>query len=574
MRSYTDLPRPARLAIFIVVALFALSALALLALRLTRSGSLPGTTVAGVDVGELDETELRRELRDIETELGADRLTISRSDDETTELTTSGAEMGYEIDAIETADSVLERGRQTNPVAAFVDHLTATFGTISVDPLDELNDEAFAAWQERDADALVTEPFAGGIEFDGTDVEPLYPEPGVVLATDELREESVDATRSPGGDSIVVSSETAASPTDETDVDGVVGEAETVVAGPITLSRPNGELTITPQELTGILEVVLVEDEAELELRVEPKALDKAVGGRVAGLETEPVDAGFELSGASVNVIPSIEGFTFAPKKAARQILKAATKGSRTATLKGVTEPADFTTKDARGLDITEQVSSFTTSHACCESRVTNIHVIADIVDGAVIQPGESFSLNDFVGPRNEAKGFVGAPAIRDGEFVEEIGGGISQFATTFFNAIFFGGYDLLEYQAHSYYISRYPMGREATISTPAPDLAFLNDSNAGIYIDTSYSDTSITVSFYGNTKGEVESVSGQPHNYEQPGRECQENASLGKKEEVVIDSGHTGFDIVVTRVFPDGSEEEFFTRYLSSPVITERRKC
>ncbi len=559
---------------FVVVALFALSALALLAMRLTRSGALPGTTVAGVNVGGLDKAELRRELSEIEIELGSDRLTISRDDDETAEVTTTGAEMGYAVDAIETADEVLERGRQANPLTAFLDHLTATFGTIAVEPVDELNGDTFAAWQEENAATLGTAPFPGSIRFAGTRVEPRYPEPGVVLVTDELRNESMKATRRPGEDSIVVSSETADPLTDEADVDGVVGEAESVVAGPITLERPNGGLTITPRELAGVLEVVLVEGETELELRVKPKALGKAVGGRAAELETEPIDAGFELSGAGVNVIPSVEGFSFVPKKAAQQILKAATRGNRTAILKGVTEPAEFTTKDAKRLDITEQVSSFTTYHACCEARVTNIHVIADLLDGAVIQPGESFSLNDFVGPRTEAKGFIGAPAIRDGEFVEEIGGGISQFATTFFNAIFFGGYDLLEYQAHSYYISRYPMGREATISTPAPDLAFLNDSNAGIYIDTSYSDTSITVSFYGNTRGEIESVSGQPHNYEQPGRECQENASLGKKKEVVIDAGHTGFDIVVTRVFPDGAEEEFFTRYLSSPVIVERKKC
>ena len=574
MRSYTDLPRPARLTIFIVVALFALSAIALLALRLTRSGSLPQTMVAGADVGGLDSTELRRELREIETRLGADPLTIASEDDEASELSTTGSEMGYEIDAIETAEAVLERGRQGNPLAAFVDQLTATFGAITVEPIDGMADEAFVAWQEENAGALGTEPFAGGISFVGTKVEPQYPEPGMVLATDELSDKAVVATRLPGEDSIAVSTQTADPPTDDADVDAVVEQAESVVAGPITLTRPNGELTITPRELAKVLDVGLAEDKAALELRVKPKALQVAVGEAAAELETDPIDASFELSGASVNVVPSIEGFSFAPKKAAGQILKVAATRNRSAVLKGVTVPADFTTRDAKSLDITEQVSTFTTSHACCEARVTNIHVIADLVDGAVVQPGESFSLNDFVGPRTEAKGFIGAPAIRDGEFVEEIGGGISQFATTFFNAIYFGGYDLLEFQAHSYYISRYPMGREATISTPAPDLAFLNDSNAGIYIDTSYGDTSITVSFYGNTKGEIESVSGQPHNYEQPGRECRENASLGKKEVVVVDSGHTGFDIVVTRVFPGGAEEEFFTRYLSSPVIVERKKC
>ena len=58
----------------------------------------------------------------------------------------------------------------------------------------------------------------------------------------------------------------------------------------------------------------------------------------------------------------------------------------------------------------------------------------------------------------------------------EAVGGGISQFATTLFNAAFFAGLDIPEYQSHSIYITRYPYGREATLSYPAPDL----ESGAG----------------------------------------------------------------------------------------------
>ena len=575
MRTYTDLPRAARLTIFVVVALFAVSAITLLIFRVARSGALPGTTVAGVDVGGLGDEELRSVLRGVQEQLGEDGLKVSPTDDDAV-VTTSGAEMGYTVDVVATARTILERGRQGNPFAAMADHLTATFGTLTIDPIDRLQEEVFESWLERNDDELSTQPFVGGVEFDGSEVTPLYPEVGVVLVESELRSKALSATRSPGEDTIVVPTEEAEPPTTEADVDDLVETAEDLVSGPITLTRPNGSLTIPPEELGSTTVVAVTEegDETNLELRVRPKALQKKVGDRVAQLETEPQDARFQLVGSGVRVVPSIEGFEFAPKAAAKQILKVATKGNRTGVLKGNTVQADFTTKDAKDLNITEQVSSFTTEHSCCEPRVTNIHVIADMVDGVVIEPGERFSLNDFVGPRTEANGFVGAPAIRDGEFVEEIGGGISQFATTFFNAIYFGGYDLLEYQAHSYYISRYPMGREATISSPAPDLAFLNDSNAGIYIDTSYTDTSITVTFYGKVKGEVESVTGEPFNFQKPKRDCRVNRDLGRGEEVVVQSGYEGFDVEVTRLFPSGAEEEFFTRYQAGPTIVERRKC
>ena len=575
MRSYTDLPRATRLTIFIVVALFALCAISLLIFRVSRSGALPGTTVAGVDVGGLDGEELRRLLREVQEQRGDDELLVSPSDDDTI-VTTTGAAMGYRIDVVATASSILERGRQGNPIAALADHLASTFGTVTVEPIDRFDEEEFQSWLEDNAGELSTQPFAGGVEFDGSDVTPLYPEVGVILVESELESKALRATRTPGEDSISVSTEDAEPPTTEADVDDLVATAENLVSGPVTLTRPNGNLTISPTEIGAVAGVKVVEDEDDtnLELRLRPAALQRRVGDRAAQLATEPQDAAFRLSGSSVEVVRSIEGFEFAPETTARQILKAATKSNRTALLRGKTVEPDFTTKDAKSLNITEQVSTFTTEHSCCEQRVTNIHVIADMVDGVVIQPGESFSLNGFVGPRTAANGFVAAPAISDGEFVEEIGGGISQFATTFFNAIYFGGYDLLEYQAHSYYISRYPMGREATISTPAPDLAFRNDSDAGIYVDTFYTDTSITVTFYGNVAGDIESVTGAPHNFEKPGRECRANPDLAKGEEVVVQDGYQGFDVEVTRIFPSGAEEEFFTTYQNGPTIVERRKC
>jgi vancomycin resistance protein YoaR len=84
------------------------------------------------------------------------------------------------------------------------------------------------------------------------------------------------------------------------------------------------------------------------------------------------------------------------------------------------------------------------------------------------------------------------------------VGGGISQLTTTVFNAAFFGGYPIPEWQAHSYYISRYPLGREATLSWPSPDLKFVNDTDTALLIKTGYTDVSITVKIFGTKTREV----------------------------------------------------------------------
>ena len=119
-------------------------------------------------------------------------------------------------------------------------------------------------------------------------------------------------------------------------------------------------------------------------------------------------------------------------------------------------------------MNITEQVSSFTTNHACRANRVQNIHRACDIVNGTIVEPGQTFSLNDTLGPRTPERGFVQAPAFATEEgFFDAYGGGVSQFSTTLFNATFFGGYKDVAHTPHSIYISRYPMGREATLDYP-----------------------------------------------------------------------------------------------------------
>jgi vancomycin resistance protein YoaR len=179
------------------------------------------------------------------------------------------------------------------------------------------------------------------------------------------------------------------------------------------------------------------------------------------------------------------------------------------------TVPPDHDHAWAAGLGIAAPIATFTTPHPCCAPRVTNIHLFADIVRGMVILPGQTFSLNGSVGQRTAARGFVDAPVIYNAEEDHDIGGGVSQFATTLFNASFFAGLDIPEYQAHSEYISRYPYGREATISWPSPDLKIKNITPYAIMIWPTYTDTSLTVTLWstpwimGNQTGQTQTPDG-----------------------------------------------------------------
>jgi vancomycin resistance protein YoaR len=138
---------------------------------------------------------------------------------------------------------------------------------------------------------------------------------------------------------------------------------------------------------------------------------------------------------------------------------------------------------------------------------VQNIQRMAREVDGLIVQPGEIFDLNQRIGPRTEAKGYVPAPILLNGEgyccdHPLNIGGGTSQFGTTIYGAIFFGGFEDITHRPHSRYISRYPLGIEATLGYPSPNVVFRNDTDFPMTVRTRYTSSSITVEMWGNNNG------------------------------------------------------------------------
>jgi vancomycin resistance protein YoaR len=137
------------------------------------------------------------------------------------------------------------------------------------------------------------------------------------------------------------------------------------------------------------------------------------------------------------------------------------------------------------------------------------------------------------------------------------------------FNAVFFAGLEDVHHKPHSFYISRYPAGREATVYEGQIDLQWRNDTETGIYVQTEWVPGTLTVRLWGTKYYDVQSVSSERRNLRQPA--VQEKVDDGN---CTPQSGSTGFDITVTRVFKDlqsGAElrrESFDTRYAAEAVI------
>ncbi|MFA7514391.1 MAG: VanW family protein, partial [Mycolicibacterium vanbaalenii] len=171
----------------------------------------------------------------------------------------------------------------------------------------------------------------------------------------------------------------------------------------------------------------------------------------------------------------------------------------------------------------------------------------AGAIDGIVVAPGETFSLNGATNPRNAANGYVEAGIILNGKPDSGIGGGVSQVATTLFNAAYFAGMELVEHQEHSYYISRYPAGREATVFGDAIDVKFRNDGPTPVQIQTTWTSSAITVQLVGIKRYEVTSAQSPRSAPTSP-----RTITIPAGESCSASSGAPGFTITDTRTLRD----------------------
>ena len=542
------------------VGLIILAGLPLL-LGALRPDALPGTTLLGVDVGGLDRPELDAAVERIADDRGADTIRVERGlvdgrhSGEGTTSETTAAGVGYSIDVDLTVAIIRSQGRHANPFDALADHWRSWREGIVVDPVEGVDQDRLTRWADATAQQLAVEVIEGDVTIDGVEVVRTDPEPGILVDADRLAADA-GAAAMQGGEATVTAVLEPVEPEATTQaVDEAVELLERGIDGPVRLERFDAAVELTAEQLADVLTVE--RDGGEFIVSASADALDAMIDEDTRqAVGREPVDAEFSLQDGEVVVDESADGFAFDAEAAAQQVVAVARgEEGRTATLDGeVLQPAR-STQDAEDLGVVEEVSSFTTEFAPGQSRVTNIQRIADLVAGQVLEPGDTFSVNDHVGERIEERGFVGGGAILRGEFVEQIGGGVSQFATTMYNAAYFGGYEIVEHQAHSYYIDRYPAGREATLDYPTIDLKVLNNSPHGLLIDTSHTDSSVTVSMWGTPWVEVESIAG--------------DRTRIRRGEV-----RDGFDVTVSRVlrFPDGREEREpqFTRYLPENQPTE----
>lgn len=531
-----------------------------LADRIISAGEVPrGVVVAGVDIGGMDVDAADAKLHAVLGPRAEQQLPVGIGDVRAT-LVPSAA--GLQVDWDKTWQNV--GGQPANPVRRFI----SLFGTREV-PVASTIDEP-ALQQQLTTFAEHDNPTVEGtVRFEQGKPVAVAPVPGRVLDQAGARRTILDRWASGGEIVLPVMPAPVAVRMDA--VQAALRDIATpAVSGPVTLKGKNNvTATLSADQIAEVL-TFAPDGNGGLAPRIAPEAATAMLAPALIPSEAEAKDATFTVGAGKPTVVPAVVGEKVEWAKTLELLPTVLTKPrDRAVEVAYQRIEPKLTTDAANALGVNEVIGQFTTGGFSGPSGV-NIRTVAIKVDGAVVKPGETFSLNDFTGPRGVAEGYVESGIIDKGRPSKAVGGGISQFATTLYNAAYFAGMEDAGHTEHSYYISRYPAAREATVFDGAIDLKFTNTATTGVYIQAVATGSDITVRLWGTKTVDVESITGEKSKPTEP-----TEVKLPKGNDCIAAEGAPGFTISDTRVITDrktGAQVSRTTRtvkYDPIPIVT-----
>jgi vancomycin resistance protein YoaR len=487
------------------LALAAVATLVGLAFAGSRHDLAEGTRIAGVDVGGLTERQASDRLEQLFAGVAATPVTFTAAGES---FRFAANQLGIEPDWRSAAEAAAHDGGGFGPVRGFRRLHTRVFGAEVFPPL-AVSNGALEFALGRIARSVDQEPTSAALVRHGLKIETVEERAGARLDRTKAAEIVVRALGSAdrGPTPVRLPVAIAEPPVTVAMLADAAERARFALSASVRLSGAGRSWRVPRWRIAQLLSLPsdgtrrlsLAGADAEAYFRSLAKRVDRA-----------PVDAGFAASGDAVRIMPSREGLVLDVPATARALLRAAISENRRVARLTVSRAApERTTAEATAMGITELLGTYKTYNAGTWDRITNLRLGVTALDGTLVEPGGTFSLNEAIGERTAERGFRPAPVIIGTKYAEEIGGGTSQVATTVFNTAWEAGLRITERNPHALYIDRYPLGRDATVYWPSLDLKFQNDTKNWILVKGFPESDGIRVSIYGGEQRRVESSPG-----------------------------------------------------------------
>jgi vancomycin resistance protein YoaR len=427
---------------------------------------------------------------------------------------------------------------------------------LDVEPVLRTTPRLQALVDALEAEADLAQPTPARLALKGTEPVVTPAKPGRVVDRERFAAELERVLRS-GGRELVAPLEDSRPRLETLAAEEAADTVRRILRAPVSLAFKGERIgALEPARVARLLRIA--PRETHFVIGFDRERVAAAVKPALEPWRQRATNARISIEGDRVRIVPSRPGLEVNPKVAHQAVAAAAYSDLRVAELALRQTRADLTTAEAQALGVRERISTFTTEMGpSSANRIHNVHLMARYIDGTLIKPGETFSFNERVGPRTEARGFREGQMIVGSLLLPSIGGGVCQTATTLFNNAWELGLPIVQRYNHSFYISHYPMGRDATVSWGGPDFVFRNDLKTAIVIKASYTSHTLTFTFWGTNPGRrVVTTTGPQVNWRSPSTTyALDPYAPSGSVRTVAGSNQQGFDVTVFRkVYEGGS--------------------
>ena len=264
----------------------------------------------------------------------------------------------------------------------------------------------------------------------------------------------------------------------------------------ITMGTPKSQLNpadVVRKILDGY-SMLEMEQEYEAPIAIEPEHLSaQAIFDELCLLPQDAV-----IDSNTFAVTPEVYGYGFNVENVQRQIDRA--EFGQTLQIKlGFLLP-DITVSALNSNLFKDTLASYVSR--CTDGtnnyRDQNLKQSCQAINGYILKVGESFDLDEVLGPRTYTRGYRHAPTY-SGSTTTSFGGGINQTASTLYYCALMAGLTINERHSHRYAVGYTPLGTDASLSTyGAESLVFTNNTTAPIRILATANGSTVSITFLG----------------------------------------------------------------------------
>jgi len=553
--------------------------------RMNEGRVLPGVDVGGVDLAGLSRSAAEAKLRSSLPSLSNGDLTVAVAD-QSESIAYSEIGRDYNMDFM--LDEAFGLGQGGNFVDQLREQVAILINGISVTPSMTWDNQELAsriaalaiASQVAPVDAAITREDGHYVVTPSQDGLSVDVEQTVAMAMAAIN------NLSPQSAQITIEGTPVAPSVTTAEAQAAADRAESVTSAGLAISGENLNDTIDPDILRGW--VYLNESSlGDWQLSIAPEPITQYLAAYAAATDIPPTNATFGFANGEMTVIPSAPGRSLDVQATSANVLaalqaRADGQPSDSASLALVSVDPEFDTAQAQALVSRVKVLGTWTTHyvpGALNGNGVNIEIPTSTINGYVVQPGERFDFLTAIGEITSPP-YVEGGVLIHGQIKEDgaIGGGMCSCSTTLFNAALRAGLEIDARGNHSIYISRYPVGLDATVWMSGGSrrtMAFTNDTGYPILIKGINERGVVTFELYGIDDGRtVEIQDPRVENIVKAGAWFEFTDDLAPGVKRHQQDGYDSFDSWVTRIVRDSSgtiihEDTFVSHYKKLDAIT-----